>query len=116
MLKFHDTTFVLKHWYWNFVGGKGDEGYDFVLKKLGVDQRQIDTLRRLLLNVNCEAITIEENGGVRLRYDGNLFCQYEYIKPEKLTRLNNDLIFLDSTVFYVLTKSDLYCGDCLWQK
>lgn len=76
----------------------------------------IDSLKRLVETVDCEAITIHNDKSVSLRYDGFEFCQYEYIFRKTKPILLHNYFQLDNEVYCGENRSSLFCGDIIYKK
>ena len=111
-----DSIMVTNNWYWSFEGGSDHPQFKKLIDYLGVTKNELDVLRSLTKEANCEAISINHDGSFSLRYDGIRFCQYEYlISKWKLDNYKN-YIKLDDEIFYGLNHWDLFCGYVIFDK
>lgn len=113
-LQFPDTTITVPRWIWYFEGSKDIPGYDVVLDVLNIHEHQLDSLRTLLKNVDCEAIGIEDTGDIHLRFDGFEMCQYEYVISKDFNY--DGYTQIDDNIYYGLNRSPLFCGNMIWNK
>lgn len=115
-ISYGDTIIIANNWHWNFEGGTDNPQFKKFINFIGITNRELETLRGLIKNADCEAISINEDGSFSLRYDGFSMCQYEYFIPRNKTNEYMGYSKLDEGIFCGLNRSNLFCGSLLYNK
>lgn len=74
-----DSTLEINNWTWFFDGGTNNKDYEMFVSYLGITKVELQTLSKMIQSLNCEAIRIDYNKDVGIRYDGHPWHQYEYL-------------------------------------
>ena len=111
-----DTIIETNNWHWNFEGGNDNPHFEKFIGYLGISDSELERLRKLIKEANCEAISIYHDSSFSLRYDGISFCQYEYFIPNEKTSNYKDYYRLDDEIFCGLNRNKLFCGYVIYDK
>jgi hypothetical protein len=117
-ISYADTVIETKNWHWYFEGGRGTPHYEKYLDYIGITEAELEVLRGLIFEINCEAIQIHTRNGFSMRYDGHGLCQYEYYIPavdSSRFKLMNE-VRLSNNIFCGLNRSDIFCGYIIYDK
>jgi hypothetical protein len=115
-ISYGDTIFETNNWFWNFEGTTNNPKFEKFINYIGISKRELETLRSLIREVDCEAISINENGSFSLRYDGFRACQYEYFIPTNTMNEYRGYSKLAEGIFCGLNRWDLFCGSVIYNK
>lgn len=115
-VSYRDTIIVVNNWHWNFEGGSDNPQFEKFINYIGISKRELETLRSLIKEADCEAISFTEDGSFSLRYDGFSMCQYEYFIPRNKMNEYTSFSKLDEGIFCGLNRWDLFCGSVIYNK
>jgi len=107
----NDTIMIIPCWTWAFEGGKGDLGYDFLLKKLDITDSVMDSVRTYVRKVNCRSVRIDKDN-IYLRFYGTELCKFEYLIAKNNAYDSTLYHKLGENVYWSIKKDDQFCGDC----
>lgn len=115
-VKFFETYFETKNWYWTFEGNKQHPHYQQFIKVARLSEARLDSLEFLLKNADCEAIEIYQNQKFSARFDGHWLSKFEYYFSDSLPEALLHYSKLDEDVFCGEFKQPLFCGRVLYKK
>ena len=116
MININGTILKTYNWSWEFEGDSNNSEYLNFLDLIQMTKEQLDSLRILVENLNCEAITIHNDNSIALRYDGFSMCQYEYLINKEETRIPEDYIQIEREIYFGENRSELFCGWMIYGK
>lgn len=115
-IMYADTFLVLSKWIWEFEGGVNDIGYDFILKCLKLDHKQILTFKSLIKDINCESISVEKNQKIELIFDGCHHYNVRYAISNTIGYETFRYLKIDTNVFCGVFKELRFRGKACWEK
>ena len=116
LLAFEENTSKHYCWNWTFRGDQKKPGFKKFCKLLQLTPGQLNKMKEMIDQVNCEAITLHQNNSISIRFDGHSMCQYEYFISTKDSLPPAHYTQLDKNVYFGLNKSELFCGAVIYDK
>lgn len=111
-----DTIIEAKNWNWNFEGGDNNPQFEKFITYLGISKRELENLRKLIKEIDCEAISIYQDSSFSFRYDGFSLCQYEYYIPKRKVNSFKNYKKLNDNIFCGLNRNELFCEYLIYDK
>ncbi|MEZ4887704.1 MAG: hypothetical protein R3E32_23420 [Chitinophagales bacterium] len=104
-----DTILKFENWTWRFQGSFDFHEITKLETYFSLTKEKLKYLKMLLEKTDCESIIIENDGDVRLVYDGFLMW-YEYLIPKNESEIPEGYQKIDKNIYFGLFDSGLYCG------
>jgi len=111
-----DTIFETHNWSWNFKGDKKNKDFKKFIEYAGISEKDFETLRNKIKELDCEAIWIHKDKSVSIRYDGFSMYQYEYYLSSEKGEYPTNYEKLDEEIYAGLYDNGLFCGWIIFDK
>ena len=111
-----DTNFETHNWSWNFKGDKKAKDFKKFIEYAGISEVDLEDLRNKIKKLNCEAIWIQRDKSVSIRFDGFSMYQYEYYFPSEKGKSPSDYEKLDEGIYAGLYDNGSFCGWIIFDK